>query len=89
MHDFMPVRKVNYSVEDARGDGSCKERLILEIGQMALTPQEALSSAANILVDQSIKDISLEAQKDELPTDEPTSQIPIEAAAFRADFSCL
>ncbi|PPS45215.1 DNA-directed RNA polymerase subunit alpha [Chroococcidiopsis sp. TS-821] len=92
---FMPVRKVNYSVEDARVDGSLqKDRLILEIWTNgSVTPQEALSSAANILVDlfNPLKDISLEAMKDESPTDEdPTSQIPIEELqlSVRA-YNCL
>lgn len=92
---FMPVRKVNYSVEDARVDGSLqKDRLIMEIWTNgSLTPQEALSSAANILVDlfNPLKDISLAALTDELPADEdPTSQIPIEELqlSVRA-YNCL
>ncbi|AFY85727.1 MAG: DNA-directed RNA polymerase subunit alpha [Chroococcidiopsis cubana SAG 39.79] len=92
---FMPVRKVNYSVEDARVDGSLqKDRLIMEIWTNgSLTPQEALSSAANILVDlfTPLKDISLAAMKDEIPADEdPTSQIPIEELqlSVRA-YNCL
>lgn len=92
---FMPVRKVNYSVEDTRVDGSVPtDRLILEIWTNgSLTPQEALSSAANILVDlfNPLKDISLEALKDELPTNQdPTSQIPIEELqlSVRA-YNCL
>lgn len=92
---FMPVHKVNYSVEDARVDGSIqKDRLILDVWTNgSLTPQEALSSAANILVDlfNPLKDISLEALKDELPTNQdPTSQIPIEELqlSVRA-YNCL
>jgi DNA-directed RNA polymerase subunit alpha len=92
---FMPVRKVNYSVEDARVDGATqKDRLIMEIWTNgSLTPQEALSSAANILVDlfTPLKDISLAAMKDEIPADEdPTSQIPIEELqlSVRA-YNCL
>lgn len=92
---FMPVRKVNYSVEDARVDGSTpKDRLIMDIWTNgSLTPQEALSSAANILVDlfNPLKDISLAALTDELPADEdPTSQIPIEELqlSVRA-YNCL
>jgi DNA-directed RNA polymerase subunit alpha len=91
----MPVRKVNYSVEEARVDGSMqRDRLIMEIWTNgSLTPQEALSSAANILVDlfNPLKDISLAATKDELPVDEdPTSQIPIEELqlSVRA-YNCL
>jgi len=83
---------VNYSVEDARRWLEPKDRLLLEIWTNgSLTPQEALSSAANILVFQPLKDISLEALKDELPTNQdPTSQIPIEELqlSVRA-YNCL
>ncbi|MBD2013684.1 DNA-directed RNA polymerase subunit alpha [Microcoleus sp. FACHB-53] len=92
---FMPVSKVNYSVEDARIDGSLeKDRLLLEIWTNgSLTPQEALSQAANLLVDlfNPLKDINLESIKDEYPDDEdPTSQIPIEELqlSVRA-YNCL
>ncbi|HCF27908.1 MAG TPA: DNA-directed RNA polymerase subunit alpha [Cyanobacteria bacterium UBA11049] len=92
---FMPVRKVNYSVEEARVDGSMqRDRLIMEIWTNgSITPQEALSSAANILVDlfNPLKDISSAVMKDELPADEdPTSQIPIEELqlSVRA-YNCL
>lgn len=92
---FMPVQKVNYSVEDARVDGSIqKDRLILEIWTNgSVNPQEALSAAASILVElfNPLKDISLEAMKDEMPTDDdPTSQIPIEELqlSVRA-YNCL
>lgn len=92
---FMPVTKVNYTVEDARIDGSLeKDRLILDIWTNgSLTPQEALSQAANILVDlfNPLKDINVESIKDEYPDDEdPTSQIPIEELqlSVRA-YNCL
>ena len=92
---FMPVHKVNYSVEDALVDGSAaKDRLVLEIWTNgSVTPQESLSVAASILVElfNPLKDISLEAMQDELPTDEdPTSQIPIEELqlSVRA-YNCL
>ena len=92
---FMPVSKVNYSVEDARIDGSLeKDRLLLEIWTNgSLTPQESLSQAANLLVDlfNPLKDINLESIKDEYPDDEdPTSQIPIEELqlSVRA-YNCL
>ncbi|MFQ3616560.1 MAG: DNA-directed RNA polymerase subunit alpha [Cyanobacteriota bacterium] len=50
---FMPVRKVNYTVEDARVGGSLeKDRLIMEVWTNgSITPQDALSQAASILVD--------------------------------------
>ncbi|MBW4650831.1 MAG: DNA-directed RNA polymerase subunit alpha [Kastovskya adunca ATA6-11-RM4] len=92
---FMPVSKVNYSVEDIRMDGSSeKDRLILEIWTNgSIAPQEALSQAASLIVDlfNPLKDITLESLKDEYPTDDdPTSQIPIEELqlSVRA-YNCL
>lgn len=92
---FMPVRKVNYSVEDARVGGSTeKDRLILEIWTNgSLTPQEALSQAANILVDlfNPLKEIPSEATKDSFEENEdPVNQIPIEELqlSVRA-YNCL
>ncbi|MBS0014814.1 MAG: DNA-directed RNA polymerase subunit alpha [Arthrospira sp. SH-MAG29] len=92
---FMPVRKVNYTVEDARDGGSLeKDRLTLEIWTSgSLTPQEAISQAAAILVDLfgALKDINLESitsdQRDDI---DPTSQIPIEELqlSVRA-YNCL
>lgn len=93
---FMPVRKVNYTIEDARGVGGAleKDRLILEIWTNgSLTPQEALSQAAVILVDlfNPLKDVTFR------PTVEPhvdeedeTNQIPIEGLnlSVRA-YNCL
>ncbi len=92
---FMPVRKVNYSVEEARGEtGIPKDRLLLEIWTNgSLTPQEALSSAAALLVDlfNPLKDISLEPADigSDIP-DDPTAQIPIEELqlSVRA-YNCL
>lgn len=92
---FMPVRKVNYTVEDARVGGSLeKDRLIMEIWTNgSLTPQEALSQAAAILVDlfNPLKDITLEPTRDEDHEEEdPTNQIPIEELqlSVRA-YNCL
>lgn len=92
---FMPVRKVNYSVEDARGGGATeKDRLLMEIWTNgSLTPQEALSQAANILVDlfNPLKDIPSEPTDDDFSGDEgPESQIPIEELqlSVRA-YNCL
>ncbi|OCQ92928.1 DNA-directed RNA polymerase subunit alpha [Nostoc sp. MBR 210] len=92
---FMPVRKVNYSVEEARADGSItKDRLLLEVWTNgSVSPQEALSSAASILVDlfNPLKDISLEPTDigSDIP-DDPTAQIPIEELqlSVRA-YNCL
>jgi DNA-directed RNA polymerase subunit alpha len=92
---FMPVNKVNYSVEDARIDGSLdRDRLLLDIWTNgSLTPQEALSQAANLLVDlfNPLKDINLESIKDEYPDEQdPNGQIPIEELqlSVRA-YNCL
>ncbi|MEQ9359642.1 DNA-directed RNA polymerase subunit alpha [Coleofasciculus chthonoplastes] len=92
---FMPVTKVNYSVEDTRIDGSLeKDRLILDVWTNgSLSPQEALSQAANILVDlfNPLKDIELKPEPVGRPEDEdPTSQIPIEELqlSVRA-YNCL
>lgn len=92
---FMPVRKVNYTVEDARVGGSLeKDRLIMEIWTNgSISPQEALSQSASILVDlfSPLKDITIESMLEESPTEaDPTSQIPIEELqlSVRA-YNCL
>ncbi|MBE9101459.1 DNA-directed RNA polymerase subunit alpha [Vacuolonema iberomarrocanum] len=92
---FMPVRKVNYTVEDARVGGSLEQdRLILEISTNgSLSPQDALSQAAGILVDlfNPLKDITIEDLKSIFPVEEdPHSQIPIEELnlSVRA-YNCL
>lgn len=92
---FMPVRKVNYTVEDARVGGAIeKDRLIMEIWTNgSVTPQEALSQAANILVDlfNPLKEFTFEpADKDDFPDEDPTNQIPIEELqlSVRA-YNCL
>ncbi|MBW4469534.1 MAG: DNA-directed RNA polymerase subunit alpha [Stenomitos rutilans HA7619-LM2] len=92
---FMPVRKVNYTVEDARVGGSAeRDRLIMEISTNgSLTPQEALSQAANILVDlfNPLKEITFEPSDDDDSDEEnPANQIPIEELqlSVRA-YNCL
>jgi DNA-directed RNA polymerase subunit alpha len=92
---FMPVTKVNYSVEDARIDGSsAKDRLVLEIWTNgSIKPEEALSQSAGILVElfNPLKELTLEAiQDDYQQDDDPTSQIPIEELqlSVRA-YNCL
>ncbi len=76
---FMPVRRVNYTVEDARIGGSLqRDRLILDIWTNgSLTPQEALSRAAIILVDlfNPLKDIDFTPSVDS--NQEPPSTDPI------------
>jgi DNA-directed RNA polymerase subunit alpha len=92
---FMPVRQVNYIVEDAgRGGAVEKDRLILEIWTNgSLSPQEALSSAAGLLVElfNPLKDINFQGlEKRDGDSDDPTSQIPIEELqlSVRA-YNCL
>ncbi|MDJ0619092.1 MAG: DNA-directed RNA polymerase subunit alpha [Calothrix sp. MO_192.B10] len=92
---FMPVRKVNYSVEEARTEGGIpKDRLLLEVWTNgSLNPQEALSSAATLLVDlfNPLKDISIEQTDTVVDVDQdPTAQIPIEELqlSVRA-YNCL
>jgi DNA-directed RNA polymerase subunit alpha len=92
---FMPVRKVNYSVEsflDSAGD--TKDRLVMEIWTNgSLTAQQAMSEAAALLVDMfnPLKDVTLEPKRDEDTKEEdPTYQIPIEELqlSVRA-YNCL
>lgn len=92
---FMPVRKVNYAVEDARVGGSIeKDRLILEIWTNgSLTPQESLSQAAGILVDlfNPLKDVTYRPVEDaQAPEEDESNQIPIEELnlSVRA-YNCL
>jgi DNA-directed RNA polymerase subunit alpha len=92
---FMPVRQVNYTVEDARVGGSLqRDRLIMEIWTNgSLTPQESLGKAATILVDlfNPLKDIDFTPSMDDVQdTQSPESQIPIEELqlSVRA-YNCL
>ncbi|NET59083.1 MAG: DNA-directed RNA polymerase subunit alpha [Symploca sp. SIO2E6] len=92
---FMPVKKVNYTVENVRVDGPGeKDRLLLDIWTNgSLSSQEALSRAASMLVDlfNPLKDINVKPieVEDDYPQD-PTSQIPIEELqlSVRA-YNCL
>jgi DNA-directed RNA polymerase subunit alpha len=92
---FMPVRKVNYTVEDTRvGAVHERDRLLMEVWTNgSLTPQEALGQAANILVDlfNPLKDVNFEPSEDDVVTDTPSEhQIPIEELqlSVRA-YNCL
>lgn len=92
---FMPVRQVNYTVEDARLGGSLqRDRLVMEIWTNgSITPQEALGKAATILVDlfNPLKDIDFTPSMDDVQdTQSPESQIPIEELqlSVRA-YNCL
>lgn len=92
---FMPVRRVNYSVEDARVGGSLEQdRLLLELWTNgSLSPQDALSQAATILVDlfEPLKNVTIipPSELDD-PVVNPESQIPIEELqlSVRA-YNCL
>ena len=92
---FMPVRKVNYSVENfIDPSGEFKDRLMMEIWTNgSLTAQQAMSEAAALLVDMfnPLKDVTLEPKRDEDTKEEdPTYQIPIEELqlSVRA-YNCL
>ncbi len=92
---FMPVRKVNYTIEDARVNGSVeKDRLILEVWTNgSLTPQEALSQAADTLVGlfNPLREIDFAPIEDDDNDDiDPANQIPIEELqlSVRA-YNCL
>jgi DNA-directed RNA polymerase subunit alpha len=93
---FMPVTKVNYGVEDVRADGVMSmDRLTLEIWTNgSVNPKEALSQAAEILVDlfNPLGDLNeLEAQSGDFADEaNPESQIPIEELqlSVRA-YNCL
>lgn len=92
---FMPVTKVKYSVEDARiYESDARDRLILEIWTNgSLQPENALSTAAGIVVDlfNPLKELHIEpivnSYRDK---DDPTSQILIEELqlSVRA-YNCL
>lgn len=93
---FMPVTKVNYTVEDIRADGmSPKDRLILDIWTNgSIQPREALSEASDIIANLFIplKDLNeLEAAHSDYQDEvNPESQIPIEELqlSVRA-YNCL
>lgn len=92
---FMPVRKVNYEVKDTRlGDGVDKESLTLEISTNgSISPQEALSQAANILVNLFVplQDVpSMQTRLEPQDDQDETKQIHIEELqlSVRA-YNCL
>jgi DNA-directed RNA polymerase subunit alpha len=92
---FMPVRKVNYTVEEAHvGTATDKDRLVLDVWTNgSITPQEGLNQAASILVDlfNPLKDVPLTASTPNYEEEEDeTNQIPIESLnlSVRA-YNCL
>ncbi len=93
---FMPVRKVNYTVDEARVGGILeRDRLTMDVWTNgSITPQESLSQAAHILVNlfSPLQDIVIEPTDDlDLSTsNDPRDQIPIEELqlSVRA-YNCL
>ncbi len=91
---FMPVKKVNYAVEETQVGGMPTDRLTLEVWTNgSLTPQEALGQAATILVDlfNPLKDVTFTPVEDQDTEEEDESnQIPIEGLnlSVRA-YNCL
>ncbi len=92
---FMPVRKVNYSVEAARvGESLGQDRLTLEIWTNgSLTPEDALSQSARILVElfMPLQDVTFDSPSAPQQTeDNQKNQIPIEELqlSVRA-YNCL
>lgn len=93
---FMPVTKVNYSVDDIHfEDSASKDRLNLEIWTNgSLSPREALSQSAEIIANlfNPLKDLNeLEASQSDYQDEvNPESQIPIEELqlSVRA-YNCL
>jgi len=92
---FMPVRKVNYTVEAAIvGETSDKDKLTLEIWTNgSLTPQEALSQSARILMDmlKPLQEVTFEPTIEERKTpQDKMAQIAIEELqlSVRA-YNCL
>lgn len=92
---FMPVIKVNFSVEEVRNEGQMMDKLTLDIWTNgSIKPEEALSKGAKILVDlfNPIQDMdNIKGKAEEIFDDEdPTSQIPIEELnlSVRA-YNCL
>lgn len=92
---FMPVTKVNYSVDEVRLPGfGDKDRLSLEVWTNgSLTPQEALGQAATILVDlfNPLKDVTFTPVEElETEDEDENNQIPIEGLnlSVRA-YNCL
>lgn len=92
---FMPVRKVNYTVDEVVVAGSMqKDRLSIDVWTSgSLTPQQAMSQAADILVNlfSPLKDVTLEPKLDEeVKEEDPNNQIPIEELrlSVRA-YNCL
>jgi len=92
---FMPIKKVNYQVEELRYDeDSIKDRLTLEIWTNgSISPQEAIGQSSNILIElfNTLKTITFKPEEEStLPEGTKISQILIEELqlSVRA-YNCL
>jgi DNA-directed RNA polymerase subunit alpha len=90
---FSPIRKVNFSVDDTRvGQSVDYDRLTIEIETNgSITPDDALSEAANILTDQLSLFIDFSTEEKPVPT-APTSEwdVPVETLNLSVrSFNCL
>jgi DNA-directed RNA polymerase subunit alpha len=90
---FSPIRKVNFSVDDTRvGQSVDYDRLTIEIETNgSITPDDALSEAANILTDQLSLFIDFSTEEKPVPT-APASEwdVPVETLNLSVrSFNCL
>jgi DNA-directed RNA polymerase subunit alpha len=92
---FMPVRRVNYSVDEtAVGEGgSSRERLRLEIETNgSITPDDAMAQAANQLIGlfQPLATLTMAEETGQAPEPSAEAQIPLEELnlSVRA-YNCL
>ncbi len=90
---FSPIRKVNFTVDDTRvGQSVVFDRLTLEIETNgSITPDDALSEAANIFTDQLALFIDFSTEEKPVPT-APASEwdVPVETLNLSVrSFNCL
>jgi DNA-directed RNA polymerase subunit alpha len=90
---FSPIRKVNFTVDDTRvGQSVDYDRLTIEIETNgSITPDDALSEAANILTDQLSLFIDFSTEEKPVPT-APASEwdVPVETLNLSVrSFNCL
>jgi DNA-directed RNA polymerase subunit alpha len=90
---FSPIRKVNFTVDDTRvGQSVDFDRLTIEIETNgSITPDDALSEAANILTDQLALFIDFSTEEKPVPT-APASEwdVPVETLNLSVrSFNCL
>ena len=90
---FSPIRKVNFTVDDTRvGQSVDFDRLTLEIETNgSITPEDALSEAANIFTDQLALFIDFSTEEKPVPT-APASEwdVPVETLNLSVrSFNCL